>query len=171
MEGQNVRKSLIHSLKLLWRSHWGTVIGWLMVLNRSVTLFLPFLCSASDGLERTPFLLKETWTLLPLVEAGNDFLTVSSLAVSFKDFILSRIYSACVTKAVKKRFLFLHHSLPLSSCSGHFGLWVDENLYLGRSSPCYTFNNCCLSETDDFRVMELEVWTFSWRKQAAAEFL
>ncbi|XP_035813870.2 oxidation resistance protein 1 isoform X2 [Amphiprion ocellaris] len=44
--------------------------------------------------------------------------------------------------------------------SGHFGLWVDENLYLGRSSPCYTFNNCCLSETDDFRVMELEVWTF-----------
>uniref|UniRef100_A0A096LRT8 Si:ch211-15d5.11 n=1 Tax=Poecilia formosa TaxID=48698 RepID=A0A096LRT8_POEFO len=46
--------------------------------------------------------------------------------------------------------------------SGHFGLWVDENLYLGRSSPCYTFNNCCLSETDDFRIMELEVWTFSW---------
>ncbi|MEQ2182002.1 hypothetical protein GOODEAATRI_017614 [Goodea atripinnis] len=45
--------------------------------------------------------------------------------------------------------------------SGHFGLWVDENLYLGRSSPCYTFNNCCLSETDDFRIMELEVWTFS----------
>ncbi|XP_026153676.1 nuclear receptor coactivator 7 isoform X2 [Mastacembelus armatus] len=45
--------------------------------------------------------------------------------------------------------------------SGHFGLWVDENLYMGRSSPCYTFNNCCLSETDDFRVMELEVWTFT----------
>uniref|UniRef100_A0A1A8KBG7 TLDc domain-containing protein n=1 Tax=Nothobranchius kuhntae TaxID=321403 RepID=A0A1A8KBG7_NOTKU len=45
--------------------------------------------------------------------------------------------------------------------SGHFGLWVDENLFLGRSSPCYTFNNCCLSETDDFRIMELEVWTFS----------
>lgn len=45
-------------------------------------------------------------------------------------------------------------------CSGHFGLWVDENLYLGRSSPCHTFNNCCLSETDDFRIMELEVWRF-----------
>lgn len=74
-----------------------------MVLNRSVTLFLPFLCSASDGLERTPFLLKETWTPLPLVEAGNDFFfTVSSLAVSFKDFILSRIYSACVTNTGKK---------------------------------------------------------------------
>lgn len=51
----------------------------------------------------------------------------------------------------------------LSFISGHFGLWVDENLYLGRSSPCFTFNNCCLSETDDFRIMDLEAWTFSWR--------
>ncbi|XP_051942247.1 oxidation resistance protein 1 isoform X3 [Hippocampus zosterae] len=52
-------------------------------------------------------------------------------------------------------------SFAIGGGSGHFGLWVDENLYLGHSSPCYTFNNCCLSETDDFRVMELEVWTFS----------
>ncbi|XP_029349788.1 nuclear receptor coactivator 7 isoform X2 [Echeneis naucrates] len=51
-------------------------------------------------------------------------------------------------------------SFAIGGGSGHFGLWVDENLYLGRSSPCYTFNNCCLSETDDFRVMELEVWKF-----------
>ncbi|XP_061158223.1 nuclear receptor coactivator 7 isoform X1 [Syngnathus typhle] len=51
-------------------------------------------------------------------------------------------------------------SFAIGGGSGHFGLWLDENLYLGRSSPCYTFNNCCLSETDDFRVMELEVWTF-----------
>nr|XP_046268609.1 nuclear receptor coactivator 7 isoform X2 [Scatophagus argus] len=52
-------------------------------------------------------------------------------------------------------------SFAIGGGSGHFGLWVDENLYMGHSSPCYTFNNCCLSETDDFRVMELEVWTFS----------
>nr|XP_057945891.1 nuclear receptor coactivator 7 [Doryrhamphus excisus]XP_057945892.1 nuclear receptor coactivator 7 [Doryrhamphus excisus] len=52
-------------------------------------------------------------------------------------------------------------SFAIGGGSGHFGLWVDENLYLGRSSPCYTFNNCSLSETDDFRIMELEVWTFS----------
>ncbi|XP_070699127.1 oxidation resistance protein 1 isoform X2 [Pempheris klunzingeri] len=52
-------------------------------------------------------------------------------------------------------------SFAIGGGSGHFGLWVDENLYLGRSSPCYTFNNCCLSESDDFRIMELEVWTFS----------
>uniref|UniRef100_A0A3P8UQ38 Si:ch211-15d5.11 n=1 Tax=Cynoglossus semilaevis TaxID=244447 RepID=A0A3P8UQ38_CYNSE len=52
-------------------------------------------------------------------------------------------------------------SFAIGGGSGHFGLWLDENLYLGRSSPCYTFNNCCLSETDDFRVMELEIWTFN----------
>ncbi|XP_037342362.2 oxidation resistance protein 1 isoform X2 [Pungitius pungitius] len=52
-------------------------------------------------------------------------------------------------------------SFAIGGGSGHFGLWVDENLYLGRSNPCYTFNNCCLSETNDFRVMELEVWTFT----------
>ncbi|XP_034015571.1 nuclear receptor coactivator 7 [Thalassophryne amazonica] len=52
-------------------------------------------------------------------------------------------------------------SFAIGGGSGHFGLWLDENLYLGRSSPCYTFNNCCLSETPDFRVLELEVWTFS----------
>lgn len=51
-------------------------------------------------------------------------------------------------------------SFAIGGGSGHFGLWLDETLYLGRSSPCYTFNNCCLSETDDFRVMELEAWTF-----------
>lgn len=45
-------------------------------------------------------------------------------------------------------------------CSGHFGLWLDESLYVGRSSPCYTFNNCSLSEKSDFRVLELEAWTF-----------
>lgn len=52
-------------------------------------------------------------------------------------------------------------SFAIGGGSGHFGLWVDENLYLGRSRPCFTFNNCCLSETDDFRIVELEVWTFS----------
>lgn len=52
-------------------------------------------------------------------------------------------------------------SFAIGGGSGHFGLWVDENLYLGRSRPCITFNNCCLSETDDFRIVELEVWTFS----------
>lgn len=125
----------------------------------TVALHCP--CSASDGLERTPFSSKETWTLLLSVEAGKDlmfFVTGSRPVFSLNDFILSGSYLVFVTKVGR------YFSSPLfasSSYSGHFGLWVDENLYLGRSSPCYTFNNCCLSETDDFRVMELEVWTFS----------
>lgn len=51
-------------------------------------------------------------------------------------------------------------SVAIGGGSGHFGLWLDENLYLGRSSPCSTFDNNTLSETADFRVLELEVWNF-----------
>ncbi|XP_058254503.1 oxidation resistance protein 1 isoform X1 [Hemibagrus wyckioides] len=51
-------------------------------------------------------------------------------------------------------------SFAIGGGSGHFGLWLDESLYVGRSSPCYTFNNCSLSEKSDFRVLELEAWTF-----------
>lgn len=51
-------------------------------------------------------------------------------------------------------------SFAIGGGSGHFGLWVDERLYFGRSSPCFTFNNCSLSETNDFTILELEAWTF-----------
>ncbi|XP_047677918.1 nuclear receptor coactivator 7 isoform X2 [Tachysurus fulvidraco] len=51
-------------------------------------------------------------------------------------------------------------SFAVGGGSGHFGLWLDESLYVGRSSPCYTFNNCSLSENSDFRVLEFEAWTF-----------
>ncbi|XP_043938122.1 nuclear receptor coactivator 7 isoform X3 [Protopterus annectens] len=44
--------------------------------------------------------------------------------------------------------------------SGYFGLWVDADLYYGRSNPCSTFNNEMLSSTEDFTVQDLEVWTF-----------
>ncbi|XP_016297687.1 oxidation resistance protein 1-like [Sinocyclocheilus anshuiensis] len=51
-------------------------------------------------------------------------------------------------------------SFAIGGGSGHFGLWVDERLFLGRSSPCFTFNNCSLSETNDFTILEMEAWTF-----------
>ncbi|XP_051578251.1 nuclear receptor coactivator 7 [Myxocyprinus asiaticus] len=51
-------------------------------------------------------------------------------------------------------------SFAIGGGSGHFGLWVDERLYFGRSNPCFTFNNCSLSETNDFTILELEAWTF-----------
>nr|XP_014348368.1 PREDICTED: nuclear receptor coactivator 7-like [Latimeria chalumnae] len=50
--------------------------------------------------------------------------------------------------------------LELGGGNGYFGLWLDVDLYHGRSNPCSTFNNETLSKKEDFLVKELEVWTF-----------
>ena len=42
--------------------------------------------------------------------------------------------------------------------SGQCGLWVDEYLHRGSSSPCQTFDNECLATEPDFAILGVEVW-------------
>ncbi|XP_063773347.1 nuclear receptor coactivator 7 isoform X2 [Pseudophryne corroboree] len=51
-------------------------------------------------------------------------------------------------------------SLELGGGGGRFGLWLDSDLYHGRSNSCSTFNNDILSKKEDFIIQDLEVWTF-----------
>lgn len=48
----------------------------------------------------------------------------------------------------------------LSLPSGEFGLWLDGDLYHGRSHSCKTFGNPMLSKKEDFFVQDIEIWTF-----------
>ncbi|XP_019896353.1 nuclear receptor coactivator 7 isoform X1 [Esox lucius] len=50
-------------------------------------------------------------------------------------------------------------SLQIGGGGGHFGLWLDSDLYHGASYACHTFNNQPLSTQQDFKVQDLEVWT------------
>ncbi|KAM5245895.1 TLD domain-containing protein 2 [Ctenodactylus gundi] len=52
-------------------------------------------------------------------------------------------------------------SLTMGSGSGHFGLWLDGDLYHGRSHPCATFNNEVLARQEQFCLTELEAWVLS----------
>ncbi|NXN93663.1 NCOA7 protein, partial [Rhinopomastus cyanomelas] len=50
--------------------------------------------------------------------------------------------------------------LELGGGGGRFGLWLDADLYHGRSNSCSTFNNDILTKKEDFIIQDVEVWTF-----------
>lgn len=50
--------------------------------------------------------------------------------------------------------------LAIGGGDGLFGLWLDEDLYHGRSHSCKTFNNETLSSKEDFICRGLEAWAF-----------
>ncbi|KAJ3265169.1 oxidation resistance protein 1 [Chytriomyces hyalinus] len=52
------------------------------------------------------------------------------------------------------------HFIALGGGEGHFGLWIDQDLYNGHSGPCQTFNNEQLSRKSEFIVQSLELWAF-----------
>ncbi|XP_077989724.1 oxidation resistance protein 1-like isoform X2 [Glandiceps talaboti] len=51
-------------------------------------------------------------------------------------------------------------SLAIGGGDGNFGLWLDGDIYHGRSHACSTFDNGCLSCKEDFVVQGLEAWGF-----------
>jgi len=51
-------------------------------------------------------------------------------------------------------------SLVIGSDSNGFGLWIDAELYKGRSQPVRTFNSPSLTSSPDFTIENLELWTF-----------
>ncbi|XP_059486353.1 nuclear receptor coactivator 7 isoform X2 [Neocloeon triangulifer] len=53
-----------------------------------------------------------------------------------------------------------NESLAIGSGEGKFGLWLDGDLYQGRTQACSTYGNAALVDGEDFVVKTLECWAF-----------
>nr|XP_032637692.1 oxidation resistance protein 1 isoform X2 [Chelonoidis abingdonii] len=51
-------------------------------------------------------------------------------------------------------------SLAFGGGGGEFALWLDGDLYHGRSHSCKTFGNHTLSKREDFIIQDVEIWAF-----------
>ncbi|XP_069813304.1 oxidation resistance protein 1 isoform X3 [Dendropsophus ebraccatus] len=51
-------------------------------------------------------------------------------------------------------------ALAFGGGGGEFALWLDGDLYHGRSHSCKTFGNTTLSKKEDFIVQDIEIWAF-----------
>ncbi|XP_011702797.1 PREDICTED: nuclear receptor coactivator 7 isoform X3 [Wasmannia auropunctata] len=53
-----------------------------------------------------------------------------------------------------------NESLAIGAGDGKFGLWLDGDLYQGRTQACSTYGNEPLAPREDFVVKTLECWAF-----------
>ncbi|KAG5888498.1 hypothetical protein JTB14_015743 [Gonioctena quinquepunctata] len=53
-----------------------------------------------------------------------------------------------------------NESISIGAGDGKFGLWLDGDLYLGRTESCKTYGNNPLTPKIDFVVKTLECWAF-----------
>ncbi|XP_059049404.1 TLD domain-containing protein 2 isoform X2 [Achroia grisella] len=51
-------------------------------------------------------------------------------------------------------------NISIGAGDGKFGLWLDGDLYLGRTQRCTTYGNDPLTTREDFIVKIMECWTF-----------
>ncbi|XP_045510550.1 oxidation resistance protein 1 isoform X2 [Colias croceus] len=51
-------------------------------------------------------------------------------------------------------------NISIGAGDGKFGIWLDGDLYLGRTQRCTTYGNEPLSTREDFIVKIMECWTF-----------
>ncbi|XP_054713523.1 oxidation resistance protein 1-like isoform X2 [Uloborus diversus] len=51
-------------------------------------------------------------------------------------------------------------SFMVGSSEGHFGLWLDDDLFRGCTNSCQTFGNDPLCPVEDFEVKAVEAWGF-----------
>ncbi|XP_035209758.1 oxidation resistance protein 1-like isoform X2 [Stegodyphus dumicola] len=52
------------------------------------------------------------------------------------------------------------NSFVIGSSEGHFALWLDDDLFRGRTNSCQTFANDPLCPEEDFEIKGLEAWGF-----------
>ncbi|KAK7602828.1 hypothetical protein V9T40_006802 [Parthenolecanium corni] len=53
-----------------------------------------------------------------------------------------------------------NESLSIGAGDGKFGIWLDGDLYQGRTQPCNTYGNEPLVPGQDFIIKTLECWAF-----------
>jgi hypothetical protein len=53
-----------------------------------------------------------------------------------------------------------NESLCFGASKGNYGLWLDGDLYHGRTQHCLTYNNDLLTVAEDFTIKYVEVWCF-----------
>ncbi|XP_030027713.2 oxidation resistance protein 1 isoform X5 [Manduca sexta] len=51
-------------------------------------------------------------------------------------------------------------NISIGAGDGKFGIWLDGDLYLGRTQRCKTYGNEMLTTREDFIVKIMECWTF-----------
>jgi len=99
-------------------------------------------------------------SLPPPPSADTDHLTGRTSTIASDLASPSIRFKAFPYSGVNEYYILCEaHFLSVGSGDGKYGLWLDDSLEKGISSPCQTFGNERLSdEGEKFGVLGVEVW-------------